>query len=413
MRRTDRGRGLAVVAVLPLLITAVACKSGGADGAKSDKGAGHPVYGEKLGRQLVSAREVTEKSGSARFTYTLTYTTKSGTVRDVTTGAQDYGKKTADATRTLTLPGGLPAKTGEQLGARPGKGPEAFEVTGSDVAYRTRSGAWLRYAASGSKEFVDRAGVVLSRAGDEVPYGGTLADTIAHAATPVKQPVVGSDGSRVYATTASARSAAEALPADIGFLVPMGKDEPAPVPLTIKLDAEGRITEGTADYAPVLTALHKAGALREVTALKAVYRLTDHGKAVPRRTAGASAEDAEKVLTDLHAVPPGACASDDTGLGSQALVRVGDCTGRSDLRVFGHVKVDKTSRDELTMEDGETAARDLCRAKFATVPAAWVAKARPKNSFLVTGDSALEMAYSPGGDNRVSGEFTCYVSTTG
>lgn len=37
----------------------------------------------------------------------------------------------------------------------------------------------------------------------------------------------------------------------------------------------------------------------------------------------------------------------------------------------------------------------------------------PRNSFLVDGDPTVEIGHTPAGDNRVSGDFTCYVTTAG
>ncbi|WP_175439255.1 hypothetical protein [Streptomyces vilmorinianum] len=407
-----KGVHRAAVAVVPLL-GLVACQSGGGASGTAEPAA-ESVYDKKLADQLRASRKATEESGSARFTLTLTYRTKHGTAEDRTTGAQDYGKKTADAVRTVTVPREVSQETAALLGGRPGdRVQQTFEVTGNTVAYRTERGGWLRYTSSGSLAFTEKAGAVLSRSGDRVPYGGTLADVVAGADDPKKQPAVDQDGNRRYEVVAAARRAAEVFPGDLGVSVLTGKGQSGAIPLTIRLDKEGRLTEATADYAPVLSALHKDGVLKDVTELRAAYTLTDFGKAAPQQTASAAAGtvDAEKALTPLHDVKPGTCASQDTGLGSASLVRVIGCAGRFDLRVFGQVTVDKTTKAELTYEDGYTEARNKCRSAFGKAPSAWTAKAEPRDTFLIDGDPNLSMSYSPGGDNRISGDFTCYVTT--
>ncbi|MET9620517.1 hypothetical protein ABZZ37_07080 [Streptomyces sp. NPDC006464] len=69
------------------------------------------------------------------------------------------------------------------------------------------------------------------------------------------------------------------------------------------------------------------------------------------------------------------------------------------------------TRSEPSVEDGFAEARARCRSAFGKAPAQWTARAKPRNSFLVDGDPTVEIGHTPAGDNRVSGDFTCYVTT--
>ncbi|WP_406863236.1 hypothetical protein ABZO31_23475 [Streptomyces sp. HUAS MG47] len=391
------------MAVLPLLLAAVACQADGPAQTAPD----HAVYGQPLSGHIRAAQEVTAESGSARFTYTLTYETTKGPGKEVVTGAQDYAERTADATRTLTLPRGLSEETERTLGSWPGGEPQMFEVTGSDVAYRMRSGDWLRYSASGSQEFAQHASAVLYRAGDNVPFGGTPEDVLTVVARPAKGPAVDEDGRRTYSVMAKGLLMQPTLPGSMDMLLTAGVPD---LPMTVTLDADGLLTEATADYAPLLADLHRKGHLKEVTAMKGVHRLTEHGRAEPRRSSK-GAVDAEKALTDLHRVRPGACASDDTGLGHVRLVRVVACSARHDLQVYAHVNVALASSSKApTEEDAYRDADRQCRREFDSAPSAWVARARPAGTFLIAGDTAVSSTI--GGDDHATGAFVCYVTTS-
>ncbi|MFE2235042.1 hypothetical protein ACFXA4_21060 [Streptomyces sp. NPDC059442] len=71
------------------------------------------------------------------------------------------------------------------------------------------------------------------------------------------------------------------------------------------------------------------------------------------------------------------------------------------------------ARAEPSVEDGFAEARARCRSVFGKAPAQWSARAKPRNAFLVDGDPPVEIGHTPAGDNRVSGDVTRYVTTTG
>ncbi|MEU8616843.1 hypothetical protein [Streptomyces sp. NPDC048623] len=405
MRRT--------AAALPLLLTALtACQSGGgAADAKEPKPTGTPVYEVRLDDQLSAASRATTAAGSSAFTWTLTYGSAKGTAVDRTTGTQDYAKKTARAERVLDIPRRFPEDAAAEIGGRSGARPvtEVYEVQGNQVDYRTRQGGWLRYSSQASMDVVDLFGPMLTRAGDAAPFGGTLAEVVRNSDAE-KQPAKGADGSRTYELAIASRTADPALPASL-TPSPAYNRSSARVALTVVLDGQGRLTRASADYTPLLAAMHEDGVLKGVTSLKAEYVLTGLGSTtVPAPTAGKSGtlEDAEKALAPLAEVKPGSCGSADTGLGgSIALVRTVPCGKDADLRVFGQVKIKDTIQGNPTGVV-EKKAGERCGSAFRSAPDAWVADARPAGSYLTYGGSSSSSSYT-GPDVDIEGDYTCYV----
>ncbi|MFD7975752.1 hypothetical protein [Streptomyces sp. NPDC059071] len=415
----DHGTGRrAAAALLPLLLAALtACQSAGGQepGAEAKgKPSATPVFDVRLDDQLSAATRATQAAGTARFTSTLSYGSAKGTAVDRASGDQDYARDLARAGRELTVPRRFPADAAADLGRRPGERPvtESYVVEGNQVDYRTRQGGWLRYSSQASMDVVDLFDGILQRAGDAAPYGGTLAEVVRNADA-TKQPVKAADGSRTYELTVTPQIAAPALPESLQGPLKYDKGS-SRIALTVVLDDKGRLRRASADYTPALERMHEEGLLKGVTSLKAEYSLTGLGSTRPPGPAdeGAKVEDAEKALTPLTEVEPGACGSADTGLGgSLLLVRVVPCGTKADLRVFGQVKVNETVQGD---PDGvaQRKAGDRCGAKFGSAPRAWVADARPEDTYFTYGAGATSFAYT-GPDVDVEGDYTCYVVTSG
>ncbi|MFJ9825544.1 hypothetical protein ACIRSU_14405 [Streptomyces sp. NPDC101160] len=417
MGTTHSLRKGAAAALLPLLLTALsACQSGGTGDAKaSPSPSGTPVFDGRLDGQLAAATRATTAAGSSAFTWTLSYGSAKGTAVDRTTGTQDYAKDTAQAERVLDIPRRFPEDAATDLGGRPGGKPvaEAYEIKGNHVDYRTRQGGWLRYSSQASMDVVDHFGPVLARAGDAAPFGGTLAEVVRNSYAK-KQPVKGADGSRTYALSIPSQTANDALPTSLAASSTYGNSSES-IALTVVLDGQGRLLRASADYTPLLKPLHQDGVLKGVTSLKADYVLTGLGSTtVPAPAAGKSGrlEDAEKALTPLHALRPGACGSADTGLaGSLDLVRAVPCGSDADLRVFGQVKI-KESIEGNPTGVADKKAGERCGSRFDSAPAAWVRDARPAGTYYTYGAGSSSSSYT-GPDVDIEGDFTCYVVTSG
>ncbi|MER5208793.1 hypothetical protein [Streptomyces sp. NPDC002825] len=406
-------RGLRTAAVtLPLLLAAVGCQTAqpaGEPAAKAASPTGKPVFEERLSAQLGAASRATAASGSARFTATVTYGSAGGDAVERTTGVLDYAKDTARVERSVVVPRRFPEKAAtEDLGRAPGvDARERYAVEENTISYRTPRGTWLRYSASGSKEFTDTVSGFLEYAGEAAPWGRTLAEVVHHASAE-RSPERTAAGGRRYELKIYARTASEALPNEIAFHLNYARSDDK-VPLTVELDKDGRLVRAQADFAPALGGLHAEGVLVGVTSLRADYVLAGHGSTkVPPVPAGEPSQDAEKTTTTVDALKPGACASEDTGLGSMTRILPVPCGKDADLRVFGHARVDKTVQGD-PQGVGEAAAGEKCRSRYRSAPAAWTSGARPAGSFQVYGGTSISYEYT-GADSTVSGDYTCYVS---
>ncbi|WP_329424393.1 hypothetical protein [Streptomyces sp. NBC_01268] len=413
----SRTRRRAAALVLPLLLsTLAACQSGGRDGKSaaatpSPSPTPIPVFSVRLDDQLSAASRATTATGSAAFTWTLRYGSAKGTAVERVTGVQDYAKDTARAERVVRIPRRFPADAARELGGEPAgaRKPQTFAVSGNEVSYRTADGDWLRYSSAAPGEVVDLMDGALQRAGETAPYGGTLAEVVS-VADASKAPVKGADGSRTYQVDVPLTYASVALPRALDISQDSARQAPGPIRTTVVLDRDGRLLRATADYAPALKPLHDAHLLKGVTSLRAEYTLSGHGRTpVPPPPAGGKSRDAAKVLTDVHKVKPGACASLDTGLGTLALVRVVPCGARADLRVFGQVRFKETVQgdpDGVAVREGQ----DRCKAAYRSAPRSWTADGRPADRFTTYGQGTTSSAYT-GPDVDVEGDYTCLVET--
>ncbi|MFI6641122.1 hypothetical protein [Streptomyces sp. NPDC050504] len=414
---TGRRRGRAVAAVLAplLLVGAAACDSGG-KGTKGDKGdeggkdgSGNAVFSLPPADQLVAARTATEGGGTVRFVSTLVYTAKGGgQLTDRTTGSQDFGADRAVAVQVQSTTGAFPQKAVAALRGENGRAWRSYSVEGDDVLYRTAKRTWLRYAASAG-DISKEAALLSKRAGSTTPYGGTLADAV-FGSFPEARPEKRSDGTRYYHVMTPAGVFADLVPD--GFAPRAGsKGEAVPVSLEVELDAQGRLTRAEADLSALITDRETHG----VTGIKAHLAFSEFGhKAPPSVRPGERTEDASKVLTELTKIKPGECAGHDTGLAGFSLLRRVDCSTAHDLRIFGQVRINETSKERIGLDGAYKMAQDRCEERYTDAPAAWTAKGRPAGTFYTLGAEGMEiLGGGPGDDiSIVKGDFTCYVKTS-
>ncbi|WP_328942451.1 hypothetical protein OG259_13250 [Streptomyces sp. NBC_00250] len=398
-------------ATVPLLLVTVACQAGGTDGAAgpaaTPSSTVKPVFEQRLDDQLSAATQATRASGSARFTSTVTYGSAKGTAVERTTGVLDYTKGTARVERSFDVPRRFPQDAAFAFGREPGaEGRETYRVEGSTIDYRTGGGTWLRYSASASMEFAEKIEDFLTHAGDAAPWGRTLAEVVTHA-DPEKNPSPTDGGGRRYQVTVEGREAADALPPELAEA--FTNDMSAEVALTVDVDKGGRLLRAESDYTPILEPLHRAGVLKGVTTLRVAYDLTGHGgQSVPAAEGGEKTEDAEKALTPLDAVKPGACGSLDTGLGGPDLVRAVPCGEKADVRVFGQVRVSEKSVTGDPWQFAEGRADEGCRTEMDAAPDAWTAGSVPRDTFVAW--SGNTTAHSEdGAAPTVTGDYACYV----
>lgn len=391
--------------LLPALVGAVSCASG------STAAPGEAVYGRPTAEQFQAATEATQQAGTARFVSTLTFTTATAKVVHRTVGSQDYAARTSRAAVSLRLPRDFPESAAKLLG-EPGKAVERTLVTaGDDVYFRRDASSWLRYTPAAFNELGDSTNdLAVHAAGDAAPYGGTLADLVPRT-IPREEPKREADGSRVYRVTALPEMAAELLPENL----PNGPGEEGsdPVELSVRLDAEGRLNEVTADLGPLLKSLHKDKILLGVTHLNASYSLSAFGEPVQHDKPGKGVEDAEKALAPLGTLKGGQCAAFDTGLPTREVARPVDCQEKHDIKVFAQVSVDRTFPGQKWSADGDRYARQQCRQAFDKAPEHWMRGNRHQGKFAFTGSASVSVSHGAGvTTTSLTGDYTCFIVTS-
>ncbi|WP_327114479.1 hypothetical protein OG206_10135 [Streptomyces sp. NBC_01341] len=402
---TARHRRAAAALLLPVIIGMAGC-------AAEDKApAGEAVYGRPLAEQFQAATDATRDAGTAVFSSTLTYGAAGGDAVDRTRGSLDYARGTSFAKLGLDADRHFPAGLRERLGAADPKGGRVLATSGEDVYVRHGASSWLKFTPRAVNELGESTGVIAAHAaGDAAPYSGTLADLVPRL-IPREKPVRKADGSRVYAVTALPEVASELLPRDLQSL--QGDWGLDPVDVTVRLDADGRLSSATADLGPVLDRLHEQRELLGVKRLRAAFALSAFGEPVKGKgpSGGKGAEDAAEVLAPVAGLADGRCATTgDTGLGAAEVVRPVDCAKPHDLRVLGHVKVDRTLPGDPDVRGGDGYARTACERVYAAAPKDWRRGGAYADGFSVMGDSEVTLTVGQGGtETTVTGAYTCYL----
>ncbi|MFE3515575.1 hypothetical protein [Streptomyces sp. NPDC059166] len=410
--KTVRRRGIALVVLLPVLIGVAGC------GAQDEPEPGKAVYGRPLAEQFRAATDSTHGAGSAAFVATLTYGTEDGEAVQRTQGVLDYAGWTARATLGFDAPSTFPQETLEYI--RGGAGEKQELATADEDVYVRVSGAWLRYTPEAVNRFGEDAGdVAWHAAGDAAPYSGTLADFVPRTA-PGGAPERRADGSRVYRASLLPEVAQEILPA---HLRAVGSEwGTGSVGMTVKLDADGRLSSATADLTPVLTVLHDQGVLVDVERLSATYRLRAFGEPVKAKApsaGGGKVEDAGKVLSVIGSLEAGRCANTDgTGLGSRRIVRPVDCSGRHEFRVVGQVEVDRSFPGKVAVGNGDRYGMEACDRAEARARQDWRKGGTYAGAVTAVGESEVSVSVTMDGTGngtatQVKGSYTCLLTTTG
>ncbi|GGR36182.1 hypothetical protein WEB32_24050 [Streptomyces netropsis] len=387
---------------------AVSCGTPGSDAPPKPA---HPVFDAEQSMQLLKAREVTRQSGLARFTSTLVVGSAGGDAVETTRGEQDFGRGTAYAERTLSVPEDFPDGVARQL-EEPGK--ETFAVVAREVLVRDGA-AWLRFRPTGVGPLSDATRSLRRLAGETAPYGGTLAEVIA-SARPQGRPSAREDGGRDYRASVPG-GVATAVLGKLGRMTgdwnsEAGKGRNGMFPMEVRLDARGRVTRATMDLTPLLRYMRDLDGVRTI---RATYELSGYGARATRTLPDPSTvEDATKTLTLIGEVAPGDCALFAPGLASAAMVRTVSCARKHDLRVFGQALVG--IQGSRAVDEG--AAREdavvSCREQFREAPEEWLREAVPAGRYRVTGGSRFtgHIGASGKSHSRLRGQFTCYVRTS-
>jgi hypothetical protein len=368
----------AVVAVAPLLLL-TACSGGARDEKPKSVPSPHPVFSKPLDTQPYEALQQTHRAGSASFTQTVTYASKQGDAVLTIKGRLDFAGSRGDGTRAWKVPTAFPAAAkdailGETAGGRRGASSARIAVETQDIHLRPGSAAyWLRYGAdTGPLYGLDH---VTRLRGTAAPISGTLLEVLsgARATGQDKTP----DGGRSYRTEVPLNLTWSLVPTHLWDEVDTDPqtDAATPTPLTLTVDAEGRITHAEAD----LSALRKGkgGALSHVTAIRAELSVTGHSTSKPTMpTVSETILDAGEAVRLSEKTKAGECIDFNTGIPHHdAVVRV-SCSTSHDGRVFAQVPLG-AAEEYPGDEAAERRAMGACERAKEVAPAAWTQEAEP------------------------------------
>lgn len=293
----------AVAASAALLLTG--CSGGAAD----DKPA-HPVFDVPVGQQPHQALLATQAARSAAFTQTLTFSSPSGDTVQTTSGRLDFPGGRAVGSIDWAPAEKLPQQAQDTLlGTRlAGRAPTRTRLAVDPGTIRLRAGEaryWLLY--EGNSGAIAPGAAVDTLRGSEAAFGGTLLEVLS-AAEDVKE-APAKKGGRVYRAELSQTYALRLFPKDLGseLAISMDANGDVPfVPLSISVDAKGRVLRAEADLSALLA--RKDSALKGMTGLRARLDLTGFGVSAPVMPAASEpALDAKKAVTKVAKVKKGVC----------------------------------------------------------------------------------------------------------
>ncbi|MGG8410323.1 hypothetical protein ACM614_29090 [Streptomyces sp. 12297] len=341
---------------------------------------------------------VTQAAGSAAFTAAVEYASATSTAVVTARGGQDFARKSAYADITTIVPAAFPKEHSGLIGNPGTRTRTTLANTGDEVWSKTSTGPWLHSTWNVREKL--GLGLVLGAhtSDDGGPFGRTAAVAVLRA-RPAGAPQPLPDGGRRYQATTRADEAVKALPEELTYSGTQ-KWGSTSVPVTVDLDAHGRLARAHVDYT-ALTKNHPA--LTGLTGLSATYSASGYGTTTVAKPPTTGVQEADRALLPLEEVKPGDCADTRSGVGQVSVVRAVDCGEPHDIRVFAQVTVSEpfTGDDFLALFAlTEKAALRKCRDAAAHAPAADWLEGR-------TDYSAYGNPQSDG--STATGIYTCYV----
>ncbi|MFE1337546.1 hypothetical protein ACFW6K_07740 [Streptomyces sp. NPDC058733] len=395
----------ALLATASLLLTACS----GTEDTAAPAAATHPVFDQKLDRQVFLALRRTQQERNVAFTQTITFVSKKGRAVQTVSGRMNFAEGTGAATTKWELSKGLPEDIRDTvLGLTPGKGNAAASgnllVDRQAIRYRAGTAAyWLEYRSGDAGPYFGDNSIDSLR-GAEAPIGGTLVEGLGATEAESGRPA---GSGRVYQAQMPSSTAWDVFPTDLRDHLRIETDGPGayrssdPLPARVTVDGQGRITQVHADFSQ---ALHRQdGVFKDMTSLTIDLRLTGHGTAQPAMKPYGPVRAARKAVLGITSVKRGQCIDFNTGQRHLATVVDVPCTGPHDGRVFAQKKLGTGTYP------GYQAAKDkamsACRTAYGTAPRTWTSEAAEPGVFWV-------MRSSEGEWNEDGGHATCYVITT-
>ncbi|MFF1510041.1 hypothetical protein [Streptomyces sp. NPDC058326] len=346
------------------LVGAVLLLSACDSGPGTAKPSPHPVFSEPLARQVHLALRHTRQAGGAGLRQTVTFTSGKGRAVQTLTGRLDFAGSRGSATSRWHLTPDFPRAARETIlgtlqGPGTGDAVGRFTVDTEAVHYRAGSaGYWLRY--EGDIEPLWGIDSISHLRGTESAIGGTLLEVLSGVRPAARRALEG--GGHSYRADFPLTEALQLFPYDLRseFVpTPLYDHLPsAPVPLTVEVDRDGRITRARADLT-VLLDRKTEGALAGMTALHADLVLDDFGS--PKAGAAATPDgrvlDAASAITPVSEARPGECMDFHTGMRYSPLVARVPCAGPHDGKVLAQHPLTGTYPGN---EDAEVRAGRAC-----------------------------------------------------
>ncbi|MCT4355326.1 septum formation family protein [Streptomyces sp. Je 1-79] len=391
----------ALVAAASLLLTA--CGGGDEEGAAPKPK--HPVFDQPLDRQVLLALRRTQEA-DASFTQTLTFASKKGRAVQTVTGKLDFAKGVGEATVTWRIPKAFDAEAKDVLlGRTPGRAfgdtSGSYLIDRDRIRYRARSsGYWITYSAADTLGLAGSDRVAHLR-GTESPVGGMLLEGVSGAEASGQHAVA---GGRTYRAQLPNAVTQDLFPSDVNraLSTPLGRTavREAGHPLTVSVDAEGRITHSRADLTRLLG---KDGVFADMTSLTMELALSRHGASRPATAPRGKLVRSTDAVLPVAEVKTGGCVDFNTGQRDMGTVVAVDCEEPHDGRVWAQKSLGE--RRYPGASAARSAARAACRGAYDAASSRWTDESVEDDRYWYMWSG--ERDWDEAGEGRV----TCYVVT--
>ncbi|WP_370412159.1 hypothetical protein [Streptomyces fradiae] len=246
-------------------------------------------------------------------------------------------------------------------------------VDGQNITYRAASADyWLHYGAGD----YDRSLRTLDRLrGTEAPVGGTLLEVLGGAEATGRQGLN-------YRATAPLDPVSNMLPVEVSEQLTSERYTPGiartkTVPLTVSLDAQGRLSRVSADLSGMLG--KKGSVFPDATALTVELSLDGYGGAKPATRPEGPVVEAAKSVRSIHKVKPGRCIDFSTGQRDITLVAEVPCAKPHDGRLFSHASYSGGAYPGEPAAEKE--ANRACDRAYVRASDDWVSEAAEDGGF--------------------------------
>ncbi|MFJ3902100.1 hypothetical protein [Streptomyces sp. NPDC090025] len=364
-----------VVGALAVSALALTACTGGGTAAPAPTASRHPVFDQRLDRQLLHAVRQTQRARTTAFTQRLTFTSAKGDAVQTMSGRMDFDGRRGQTTVAWRTPPALAKPTRDALvGSTAVNGSGAasgsYLVDSRQIHYRAASaGYWIRYTSADTLDG-EASDPLEHLRGVEAPIGGTLLESLGSATATGR---TDSPTGHEYRAGLPLTSLPALFPKDLRphlDVAALSSVHGKPVPLTVSVDGQGRITRARAELTPVL---RKDGPLGGFTGLTVELNLTGPGQSPPTTAPDGPVRTAAGDVAPLRDVRDGGCVDFATGQRLAYIVVRVSCAGRHDARVLAQIPL----RAGADAAETQRRADIACALARDTVRPGWLPKGAP------------------------------------